>query len=421
MGSIWSDRRFVTFSAVALFGLAIHPAVAQRGSTPATPPSSAPGASPTSGLPTGRTPTSSIPTTSPYPGTYSTTPSPELRDYFFSGKVMFDDGTEPNPDIRIERVCGSTPRLEAHTDSKGRFSFQLGHEMSVDTDAADPSAGAYSGAYPGNGNFNSQMGGMGNASNPSDPLWNCELRASYPGYRSDVVELSSRRPLDSPDLGTIVLHRLTSVAGTTISLTTALAPKHAQKDYEKGLQLAAKGDFEEAEKHFIKATDAYPKYAIAWFALGDIQQKTGNAEGARKSYAAAIAADSKYVSPYNQLGVLAAQDAKWQDAADYSKQVIQLNPVEFPGAFWLNALANYKLKRLDEAEKSVRELLKADTAHKFPQAEGLLGEIFWERGNYPEAATHLRAYLTLHPDAKDADNIRQALAKIDQASAEAKK
>ncbi len=418
MGSIWSDRRFLTFSAVALFGLAVHPVLAQRGSTPPAPPSSNPGAGSTSGLPTGRTPTSSIPTNSPYPGTSSTTPSPGLRDYFFSGKVMFDDGTAPNSDIRIERVCGSTPRLEAHTDSKGRFSFQLGQEMSVDTDAADPSAGV----YPGNGgNLNSQTSGMGNTSNPSDPLWNCELRASYPGYRSDVVELSSRRPLDSPDLGTIVLHRLTKVEGTTISVTTALAPKHAQKDYEKGLQLAAKGDFEEAEKHFMKATDSYPKYAIAWFALGDIQQKTGNAEGARKSYAAAIAADSKYVSPYNQLGMLAAQDAKWQDAADYSKQVIQLNPVEFPGAFWLNALANYKLKRLDEAEKSVRELLKADTVHKFPQAEGLLGEIFWEKGNYPEAATHLRAYLTLHPDAKDADNIRQALAKIDQASAEAKK
>ncbi len=414
MSTIWSDRRLVTFSAVALLGLAVHPALAQRATTPASPPA---GASPTAGSPTSRSPTPSIPTNN-FPGTSSTNPMPSNQQYFFSGKVMFDDGTPPNSDIRIERVCGGTPRLEAHTDGKGRFSFQLGQEMSVDTDVADRSGGS----YPGSGNLNSQPGGFGNnTANSTDPLWNCELRAAYPGYRSDVVEISMHKPLDSPEIGTIILHRLTNVAGTTISLTSALAPKHAQKDYEKGLQLAGKGDFEEAEQHLRKATDAYPKYATAWFALGDLQQKTGNIEGARTSYAAAIAADSKYVSPYNQLGSMAAQEGKWQDAADYSKHVIELNAVEFPGAFWLNALANYKLKKLDEAEKSVRELLKADTAHKFPQAEGLLGEISWEKGNYPEAATHLRAYLTLHPDAKDADHIRQALAKIDQASAEAKK
>lgn len=414
MGVIWSDRRFVTFSAVALFGLAVHPGLAQRAGTPAAPTR---GAGSPSASPTGRTPTLSIPTNS-YPGLSSTTPSIQNRQYFFSGKVMLDDGTQPNSDIRIERVCGGTPRLEAHTDSKGRFSFQLGQDQSVDTDAADPAGGI----YPGNGTFNSQQGTMGNNSfNMANPLWNCELRAAYPGYRSDVVEISMRKPLDSPDVGTIILHRLANVVGSTISLTSALAPKSAQKDYQKGVQLAAKGDFQQAEQRLRKATDSYPKYAVAWFALAELQQKTGNVEGARTSYAAAIAADSKYVSPYSQLGFLAAQEGKWQDAADYSKHVIQLNSVEFPGAFWLNALANYKLKRLDEAEKSAKELLKADTRHKFPQAEGLLGEISWEKGNYPEAATHLRAYLALHPDAKDADNIRQALAKIDQASAEAKK
>ncbi len=414
MGSIWSDRRFITFSAVALFGLAVHPALAQKGSAPPAPTR---GGASTPGAPTGATPTYSIPTNS-YPNNSSTTPMPGTQSYFFSGKVMFDDGTPPNSDIRIERVCGTTPRLEAHTDGKGRFSFQLGQDLSVDTDAAD----AAGGVNPQNGTFSSQPSGVSNnPSNQINPVWNCELRAAYPGYRSDVVEISMRKPLDSPDVGTIILHRLTNVVGSTISLTSALAPKRAQKDYEKGSQLAAKGDFEEAEQHFRKATDAYPKYAVAWFALGELQQKTGNSEGARTSYAAAIAADSKYVNPYNELGSMAAQGGKWQDAADYSKQVIQLNSVEFPGAFWLNALANYKLKRLDDAEKSVRALLKVDTAHKYPQAEGLLGEIFWEKGNYSEAATHLRAYLVLHPDAKDADNIRQALVRIDQASAEAKK
>lgn len=413
MGKIWSGRRFVIFSAVALLGLGVQSAIAQR-----------PGGAGSAGSGLGSTgtrgttnsiPGNSIPNSAPTTGSPSTT-----RPIFLSGKVMFDDGTAPNVDIRIERVCGGVPRLETHTDSKGQFSFQVGQNASVDTDAADPTTGGS--LYPSSGQFPSQSSAISSrSSQTADPLWNCELRASYPGYRSDLVELAMRRSLDNPDLGTLILHRLSNVAGSSISLTTALAPKNAQKDYEKGLQLAAKGDFEQAEKRLVKATDAYPKYAIAWFALGEIQQKQGNSTEARKSYAAAIAADAKYVSPYNQLAVLSAQEGKWQDAADYTNQVIQLNPVEFPSAFWLNAIANYNLKRLEEAEKSAKELLKVDAAHKFPEGENLLGQIFLEKGNYAEAAAHLRAYLVLRPNAKNADSIKQALAKLDQANSEAKK
>src|SRR5687767_9674838 len=48
------------------------------------------------------------------------------RPVFLSGKVVMDDGTPPPDSVVIERVCGSVVRPEAHTDSKGRFSFQLG-------------------------------------------------------------------------------------------------------------------------------------------------------------------------------------------------------------------------------------------------------------------------------------------------------
>ena len=72
-----------------------------------------------------------------------------------------------------------------------------------------------------------------------------------------------------------MLHRLGNVQGTTLSVTSALAPKPAQKDYEKGMQLAQKGKFEEAEKKLTSATELYPKYAVAWFALGQVQQKAG--------------------------------------------------------------------------------------------------------------------------------------------------
>lgn len=343
------------------------------------------------------------------------------RTIFLSGKVMFDDGTPPNTNIRIERVCSGSPRLEAYTDHKGNFSFQLGKNTEVDADAADNSMDGMFGQPGGQSSGMPGGGGSMMSSSSMAALWNCELRAAYPGYSSDVIELATRRSLDDPNVGTIVLHRLAKVSGTTLSATTALAPKKAQKEYQKGLQLAQKGNFEEAEKQLAKATEEYPKYATAWFALGEVQQREGHAAEAQKSYAAAIAADNKYVSPYNQLALLSLQGGKWQDAADYSKQAISLNPVEFPAAFWFNAVANYKLKKMEQAEKSAKDLVAMDTAHRFPDAESLLGELLLDRGDYPDAATHLRAYLALRPNAQNADAIKQALSKIEQASAEAKK
>ena len=350
-------------------------------------------------------------------GNWSNTNPENTRPIFFNGKVMMDDGTPPNTDIRIERVCAGRTRLESHTDSKGNFSFQLVQNNTLDTDASDDMSGSASGRM--NGQLSSPYGGMNGSG--ANNLWNCELRAAYPGYRSDVVELANRRSLDDPNVGTIILHKLQNVQGTTLSLTSALAPKRAVKDYEKGMQLAQKGKFDEAEQHLAAATDLYPKYALAWFALGQLQQRNAKPEDARKSFESAIAADKKFVSPYDQLALLSAQSGKWEDAAVFSKEAITLNPVEFPSSFWYNAISNYNLKKTADAEKSARELVKIDTAHKYPQAESLLAQIDLEQGKYPEAATHLRSYLAMVPNAKNADSLKQVLLKIDQANSGTKK
>jgi tetratricopeptide (TPR) repeat protein len=131
------------------------------------------------------------------------------------------------------------------------------------------------------------------------------------------------------------------------------------------------------------------------------------------AYQSAIASDNRYVSPYNQLALLAAQEGKWQDAADYSRKVLGLNPVEFVSAYWYNAVSNYHLQHVDEAQKSALELLTLDTDHRYPQVENVVGNIFLLKGNAAEAASHLRAYLVLSPKAEDAASVRQTIDRLD--------
>src|SRR5260370_28579714 len=109
-----------------------------------------------------------------------------------------------------------------------------------------------------------------------------------------------------------------------------MAPKDGQTALEKGRNDAKKGKFEDAQRELEKAVTIYPKYAAAWFTLGQIQEARKDVEGARKSYAQALAADGKFVSPYQQLALLAAREQKWQDGWDDTNHQLHLQPLELP-------------------------------------------------------------------------------------------
>lgn len=334
------------------------------------------------------------------------------RPIFVDGRVQFDDGSPMNTNVRIERVCSGSARLQEHTDSNGNFYFQLNGDAEVDADASADSSSLSGRGIPDHPMITSLTG-----ANPTNT--SCEIRAAYPGYRSDSLSLAMRSGSDGIHVGTLVLHRLGGVQGTTMSVTTALAPKHAQKDYEKGMGLVANGKFLEAEHEMQQAATLYPNYALAWFALGQLQQKDGREDEARRSYLTAIKADAHYVSPYVALAQLAGQEKKWDEVLGYSKQTLSLNSVEIPSAYWYNAVANYQLSKWDDAQKSLTELIKLDTTHHFVAAEGLLGRILLQKGDLAGATEHLSAYLTLDPHAPDADLVKRTLDKLALANASA--
>jgi tetratricopeptide (TPR) repeat protein len=341
--------------------------------------------------------------------TNSPFPDANTHPIFLSGKVVLSDGTLPSGQVLIESLCNNRRRAEGYTDPKGRFSFQFGQNREVFDDASESSMGS----RPLGSRANSPGGGR------QLDLQNCEIRASLPGFRSDSISLFNHQYLDNPELGTIILHRLENVEGLTISATTALAPKDARKDYEKGLEALKKNKAEEAQKDFEKSVELYPKYAVAWFELGKIHEQANRPGEARTAYAHAIEADAKYINPYERLYMLAFKDSKWQEVADGSDHVIRLNPYDFPSAYFYNAMANIRLNKLDLAEKSAREAVKLDTKGENPKANYVLGVILANKRDFAAAAECLRAYLKAVPNDPDNERIRQQLDEIEQ-SAQAK-
>jgi len=326
---------------------------------------------------------------------------------FITGKVTLQDGSPPPQPALIERVCSGRPHPEGYTDSRGTFSIRLGQASDMLADASEtPDGNTATRTNPSGGIKDSQ-------------LVNCDLRFILNGYRSELVSLSNRKYLDNSDIGTVLLHPQSKVEGLTLSATTALAPKDAHKSYERGLEALKKNKVDDAEKQFEKAVDVYPRFAEAWFQLGLVHERFARPLEARYAYAQSIAADSKFIHPYERLYLLAFKESKWREVAENTDRVLRLDPIDYPAAHYYNAMANLQLGNLPAAEKSARQSVALDTGNTNPQSMYMLGMILTRERDYTGAAENLRAYLKAAPDGKEADSARKQLAELDRVLASA--
>jgi tetratricopeptide (TPR) repeat protein len=318
---------------------------------------------------------------------------------FISGKVALDDGSELTEPAAIQLICAGERHTQTYTDHHGGFSFQLGNPTpNSDGDLSD--AG------------NSSMTRT-TTQREQRHLRDCEVQAVLGGFSSEVVELASRlNTSESADVGRIVLHRLEHVEGTSISVTSALAPSGARKALEKGREAEKKKNWNQATLAFQKAVQIYPRYATAWFELGRVQMVKNDAAAAKLSFQQSLAADAKYVPPYQGLAELAFQSKQWLEVVHATEQMLALNPVSFPVAYLLNSVANYNLPDLNAAEKSARQGVKVDTEHQVAKLRYVLGIILLRKRDYQQASFYFHEYMRLTTVSADLEAANRQLAEI---------
>ena len=314
-----------------------------------------------------------------------------------SGKVVLEDSTPPPETAVVESICGGIMRPIARTDSKGGYVVGAASDLNMN-----------------DARVASTRGGSSGSGAPVRVDRGCSVRARLAGFESSTVTVIDDTINTLPN---IILRRLAGVEGTTTSVTTAKAPKEAQKAYEKAKKALEKKKSDEARPLLEAATTSYPQYAIAWFDLGWIYQEAGDLAKAQNAYEQAMAADPKYIKPFIQVGTILYKQAKWKELAAITAQAIKLNPVEFPSAYVYNAFSNLQLGDAKTAEAGARQAVKIDTNHMDPMAEFLLGVSLGDQGNMKEAADHLRSYLLLAPDAPNAEAIKKQLAAWEQTTA----
>jgi tetratricopeptide (TPR) repeat protein len=212
-----------------------------------------------------------------------------------------------------------------------------------------------------------------------------------------------------------------------LSASAYKAPKDAIRAYEKGMEAAKKGKLPDAQKYFGKAVEIYPAYTNAWFQLGTVLRKDQQNDAARTAFTRATTSDSRFLPPYLSLASMAFEGENWTDVRDFTNHVLDLDSSHhvsgyvldldssnYGEAYFYNAVANYRLKRFEEAEKSALKAEHLDLPTHFPQVHLLLAEIFARKNSYDMAIEEVRTYLELAPHAQNADQARERLAKLEK-------
>jgi tetratricopeptide (TPR) repeat protein len=222
----------------------------------------------------------------------------------------------------------------------------------------------------------------------------CRVTIRLEGYETAEVTLHHR--------AVVALKRIGAHAGSTVSVPSLDVPEEARKAWEKGVEEINRDKWDKARKDLERAVAVWPDYAPAWTDLGEVYRQQSKDHEARDAFERALQADPKYVRAYVPAARLALDEGRLEDGLRLSEQALAINPVEFPEAWFYNAVANFNLKRLDAAETSVQRAMALDTRHVLlPRAEHLLGFVLAQKHEYQKALVHLRNYVRISPLATD--------------------
>ena len=325
------------------------------------------------------------------------TASHQHGSIYFVGKVVVEGGQLPWDAIPVVVNCNGATRYHTQTDSKGSFRIELA-----------ATSREVAGAKPDPNNLAPVQ------------LAGCQVRADLEGFQSSKVTIANSTILGNPDIGTISLHIEEGATGSAISTTTASAPKDALKDFDKAHVEEIANHPESAQKDLEKAVRVDPQFAEAWYQLGKIEE-AAKPQDAMNAFSKAAAADPFFISPYQHIAALSAQQKKWRDVVDATGHALKLDPDGTPQLWYLNAVGNYNLGHTDVAETSARTSLAMDPSHEAPNTEQLLAVMLAARRDYPGALEHLRNCLTYMPPGPNADMIKQQVAQLEKIVTKASK
>jgi spermidine synthase len=126
-----------------------------------------------------------------------------------------------------------------------------------------------------------------------------------------------------------------------------------------GLVSAARGNWNEAKAHHVRAARLEPYRATAHYNLGIVLQETGRLVEAAEAYRAALSIEPRDAEAANNLGLVYAAAGLFDRARDAHAMAIEIEP-NYPAAFYNLGLAEKELGSRRAAGEAFRKALALD-------------------------------------------------------------
>jgi predicted TPR repeat methyltransferase len=149
----------------------------------------------------------------------------------------------------------------------------------------------------------------------------------------------------------------------------------ADRRYRFGRDLLARGDIADAADLFVQAAEAAPKFAPAWFALGEAREKLGDRAGAADAFRQALDANpADSCGAALHLARLGAADAAFAMSPAYVRTLFDQYAPRFDAA--LASLHYQAPSRLRAAVERARPNMPFDSVLDLGCGTGLAGAAF---------------------------------------------
>jgi len=199
---------------------------------------------------------------------------------------------------------------------------------------------------------------------------------------------------------------------STVSVTELSrdVPSKAKKEFEKASVAASKGLTEEAIAHLKSAVAIYPQFAMAYNDLGVQLLAAGRLDEARDALERAVGLDRNAFNPTLNLGIVLVHLHRFAEANEILTHALTAQPNSAAARLY----SGLALKGLNDSEAGERELKAAYDRGGTEYAVALfyLGELHLSQGNRAVAREYLERYLNEVPNATNADQVRETIARL---------
>ena len=193
---------------------------------------------------------------------------------------------------------------------------------------------------------------------------------------------------------------------SVVNATLSAVPAEARELYEKALELA-KTDTDKAIEKLKAAIALYPNFSLALNELGVQYLRLGQADKAVSSLKEASKLSPDAFTPKLNLGIALLEATKFTEAETQLREAVKQND-SAPTAHLYLGVTLAKLRSYAEAETELSRAIELGGT-RMGLAHYYLGGILWQKREYRRAAEELETYLSLAPNASNAEQVRATI------------